>query len=116
MRRRFLFMVSVAALAGCQAGPDWQSRMAAYIGADSQTLVQDLGVPDKQIAVNGVEYFAYDRHHVDVIPGSYFGGWGPFGGPGFYDPPQVMEYSCETTFRLKGNKVSDFMLRGNDCG
>lgn len=116
MRCKFLFMVSFLALAGCQTGPSWQSRMAAYVGANSQVLVQDLGVPDKQITVNGMEYFAYERHRVDVIPGSYFGGWGLFGGPGFYNPPQVTEYSCETTFTLKDNKVLNFALRGNDCG
>jgi hypothetical protein len=102
--------------------------MAAYIGADEQTLVNKLGVPDKQITVNGTEYLAYDARRVVSEPGVYLGGgYGPYAGPwfggGFYPdvfdaavPPRVVVYECETTFLLKSGKVVDFTLRGNDCG
>jgi hypothetical protein len=125
--RRILFLLPLFAVAGCATGPSLQSRMAGYTGASGQTLVQDLGVPDKQITVNGVEYLAYVRQRTTVSadPVFYggfggFGGpfWGPFGG-GFYGggfPPTVNQWSCETTFMLENNKVVNFTLRGNDCG
>jgi hypothetical protein len=128
--RKFIVLTSLLALAACVAEPSLQSRMAAYTGDSAATLVQQLGVPDKQITVQGVQYLAYDQHHIEVAPGADFGGFyggpyfgGPFGGPyfggPFYNaslPPAVEERRCETTFMLKDDKVFNFTLRGNDCG
>ncbi len=130
MRRLYLLILPL--LAGCATGPSLQSRMAAYTGASAQTLVQDLGVPDKQISAGGVQYLAYNQHHTEITPGvggfGGYGGLGPFyGGPFYGDslfagglyggiPPQVVDYSCETTFMLRHDRVFGFTLRGNDCG
>jgi hypothetical protein len=129
MRRGLLVSLSLLALAGCATGPSLSSRMAAYIGADLQTLVQHLGVPDKQITVGGVEYVAYGQQHQVVVANTYgdwygpYWGWGGrfyrggFYGGGYYPYYQgVYSYGCETTFMLKDDKVVNFTLRGNDCG
>jgi hypothetical protein len=124
MKRTCLLIL--LALAGCATGPSLESRMAGYIGASSQTLVQQLGVPDKQITVDGNQYLAYDRSRTVVSPGlvtgggfgPYFGGpfgGGFYGGPAFVTPPSVNVYSCETTFLLEKDHVVSFTLRGNDC-
>ena len=121
--RSFVFICAFA-LAGCAVGPNLESRMSHYIGATSEQLVQGMGVPDKQITVNGAQYLAYDRHRTDVSPGFVDGGFGGFdgfygggfyGGPLFISPPLVTDLSCETTFVLKDNHVQTFSLRGNDC-
>jgi hypothetical protein len=125
MRRIFLILPLIA-VAGCATGPSLQSRMAAYTGASGETLVQDLGVPDKQISLHGVQYLAYVRQRAVVDPGppvfigfSRFGG--PFGGPfggGLYDGglnSSVTVWRCDTTFMLHDDKVVSFTLRGNDC-
>ncbi len=128
MRRIALLLL--LPLAACATGPSLQSRMAAYTGASAETLVHSLGVPDKQVTLKGVQYFAYSEHHTEIDPGigygfvPYYGapyaGGGFFGGPiysgnfgGF--PPTVNEYSCETTFSLRDDKVFSYSLRGNDC-
>jgi hypothetical protein len=117
-------ILCVLALAGCAVGPNLQSRMSHYIGASSEQLVQGLGVPDKQITVNGTQYLAYDRHRTDVSPGFIAGGFGGFdgfygggfyGGPAFISPPIATDLSCETTFLLKDDHVQTFTMRGNDC-
>ncbi len=120
--RRFLLILPFLAVAACATGPSLQTRMAGYIGASSETLVQGMGVPDKQITINGVQYLAYDRHRTSVSPGFIdggfmYGGFPPYGfaGPGFVTPPTVTDWSCETTFMLKDGKVFNFTLRGNDC-
>ena len=120
-RLRSALILPVLAVAGCATGPGLQSRMAAYIGAPEAKLVQEMGVPDKQIAVNGVQYLAYDRVRQQVLANSFaMGGFGPFWGPyygGFYAPlPQnVQVWSCEITFAVQDGKVSGFTLKGNDC-
>lgn len=108
-------------LAACAHGPSLQSRMAAYIGAPEEKLVQSLGVPDKQITVNGVQYLAYVRRQTEVIPDTFapwYGPyWGPYYGP-FYSsgfPVDVHVWSCEVTFVVKDGKVANFTLKGNDC-
>jgi len=121
--RKFLLFLPLAA-ASCVIGPGMQSRMASYIGDSKAALVQTLGVPDKQINVNGTDYLAYDEHHIEVTPGfGTFGGFGPWYGGPFYGgpvfdagiPPEVIERGCETTFLLRDDKVVNFTLRGNDC-
>ena len=122
--RRVLFLL-LPLLSGCATGPGLESRMAAYIGAPEQNLVESLGVPDKQIAVNGVEYLAYVRSRTQIEPsaagiGVGFGG-GPFGGPGyggFSDaalPQNVQVWSCETIFIVKDGRVANVTFKGNDC-
>jgi hypothetical protein len=126
MRRSLLVPLSLLALAGCATGPSLRTRMAAYIGANEQTLVQQLGVPDKQITVSGVQYVAYEQSYQQITGGPYYGGWyGPYGSPfygGFYPPfyqasfpAQIVTYGCEITFMLKDGRVFNFSLRGNDC-
>ncbi len=115
-------------MTGCATGPSLQSRMAAYIGSPGETLVRNLGVPDKQITLNGVQYLAYVREQTTVMAppplfvgyggfGGFYGPYGPYGG-GFYGPalaPTVTVWRCETTFTLQNDKVSGFTMRGNDC-
>ncbi len=127
MRYGFFSLVALAALAGCATGPSLQTRMAVYIGANTQTLVQNLGVPDRRMTVNGIEYLAYDQQSAVVSPwaysGGYYGSYGwPYYGSRFYPnaygpgiPSRVFFYGCETTFMVKNDKVLSFTLRGNDC-
>jgi len=123
--RKILLLLPLAALAACATGPSLESRMASYTGASEQTLVQNFGVPDKQVTVAGVQYLAYDRRDLDVSPGFIgpYGYGGPFypgfDGPGPWIeggfPARVAEISCETTFMLRNDKVVGFTLRGDDC-
>lgn len=125
--RKYLCLIALLSISACATGPGLQSRMASYTGATEDQLIQKLGVPDKQITVNGVQYLAYDEHHLDVTPGfNAFGGFygggyygGPyFGGAPFLDagfPPTIEDRGCETTFSLRDNKVVSFSFRGNDC-
>ncbi len=128
MRKFLLLTVPLMALSACVTGPSLQSRMASFTGASEKTLVQQLGVPDKQVTVDGLQYLAYDHRDIDFDPGlagpfyagglyggPFYGGFGP--GP-FFDagiPSRVNEVACETTFTLRDDKVIGFTLRGDDC-
>jgi hypothetical protein len=112
MRRKSLLLFPCLALAGCATGPSLQSQMAAYIGSDSQTVVQKLGVPDKHITVNDVQYLAYENvTDTDYGFDGYYGYY-PYGGMGYYDGGYPYVYSCETTFTLRNDRVLSVTLRG----
>lgn len=126
--RRFLPLLppllagcAIFMLTSCASGPSLQTRMIAYMGAPEEQLVQSLGVPDKQISVNGVNYLAYIRQQAQVQPNPIvgFGGpWGPWGG-GFAAaslPSTIQVWSCETTFAVKDGHVANVTFKGNDCG
>lgn len=116
MRSSFMFLLPVFALTGCATGPSLQSRMAAYIGDDSQTLVQSLGVPDQQYTVNNSQYLAYNRSYDETVADDlYFGGYQMYNGPGGGNAPSVYEHGCQTTFFLRNDRVLGFTLHGNDC-
>lgn len=117
MRLICLFLL-VLGVSGCATGPDLQSRLAAYIGAPEAVLVKNLGVPDRQVDVKGVKYFAYQvRYQAQTVPSfppPYWGGG--YWGPGWVPMPQTVQvWGCEATFMLVDDKVQSFSLRGNDC-
>jgi hypothetical protein len=130
--RKIMVVLPLLACAGCAIGPSLQTRMAAYKGATAQTLVTQLGVPDKQITVGGVQYLAYDQRHLETSPGFFtYNGYGPFSGlngPPFFNggygdaiygagiPASVNEVACETTFMLKDDRVFNYTIKGDDCG
>ena len=106
MQRKSLLLLVCLALAGCVMGPSLRSQMAAYIGANPQSLVRTLGVPDKHITVNNVQYLAYVTT-TDFGPQGYYGGF-------YYDSYPAI-YSCETTFAVKDDRVFSINLRGDAC-
>jgi hypothetical protein len=121
--RRAGFLLLLPLLGSCATGPSLQTRMISYMGAPEETVVQSLGVPDKQITVNGTTYLAYIRQHAQVQPSPVVG-FGPWGGPygpyygGFYGaalPSAIQVWSCETTFIIQGGHVANVTFKGNDC-
>jgi hypothetical protein len=127
MKKVIFALLPLFSLAACATGPSLESRMAAYTGDTTTQLVESLGVPDKQITVNGVEYLAYVQRHEVLDPGFYGGGgfYGPYGygrpfygAATFYDPgfpPEINDETCTITFVLKAGRVERFTLRGGDC-
>jgi hypothetical protein len=118
--KRFFILLPLGLLAGCVTGPGYQARMSAYIGGSPQTLVQQLGVPDKQITVGGTQYLAYVQHDEDsAYPFGVSGGWGgPFFPHAYYyaAPVQTLgPVSCETTFTVQADKVTGVKFRGDEC-
>jgi hypothetical protein len=121
------FIAGALALSGCATGPSLQSRMAGFTGSSAQTLVEHLGVPDKQITTNGTEYLAYNVRHSQELEPGFDGPVGPYFGRGYYGagfgggfynedfPRQINDYSCTATFALHDDRVVGFTLRGNDC-
>ncbi len=116
--RRILRMTAALiglGLAGCAHGPSLQSRLAGYIGAPESLLVARLGVPQRQITVNGVSYLAYLlRYDTQAMPLGPAPWWGPGWGPA-WGPVAVQSWACEATFAVREGKVQGFTLRGNDC-
>jgi hypothetical protein len=123
--RRAVFLL-LPLLAGCATGPSLQTRMISFMDAPEGQLVQTLGVPDKQITVNGITYLAYVRQRAQVAPttvvgfgswGSPWGApWGPYGGFGGTTlPAPIQVWSCETTFTVKDGHVANVTFRGNAC-
>jgi hypothetical protein len=112
-------LLLLAALTSCATGPGLRTRMISYMGATEEQLVHALGVPDKQITVNGTTYVAYIRQQTQIQSGGFvgFGPWGPYGG-GFGAvslPSTVQVWTCETTFAVKNDHVADVTFKGNDC-
>jgi hypothetical protein len=126
--RNPLILLLLLAVAGC-IGPGLRQQMTAYIGASPQTLVRNLGVPDKRITLGDTQYFEYIRQQTNIEAGPpilmgydgimpYAGSfWGPFNGAFYGDlTPEVMIWRCATTFEIQNDKVIGFTMRGNDCG
>ncbi|WP_297366795.1 hypothetical protein [Acidocella sp.] len=123
--KKILPLLMLLSVAGCARGPGYRAQMTAFVGAPETRLVQDLGVPDKQISLNGYEYLAYVRARGQLVPGGGmafyqpWGGpyWGGYGGPVLVEPmPQdMMVWRCEATFAVQNGKVLGVTFRGDDC-
>jgi hypothetical protein len=118
--RRFILLLPLL-LAACQTGPSLQTRMISFMGASENTLIQSLGVPDRQITVGGINYLAYVRSRTQVLStggpfwGGPWGGWGPYGGWSGPVSSSVVVWSCETTFAVQDGRVVNVSFKGNDC-
>jgi hypothetical protein len=121
MRRKSLPLFACLAMTGCASGPSIQSQMAAFIGADTQTVVQKLGVPDKQIKVNdNTQYLAYNiitsygyGGYYGPYAGGYYGRYyGSYFGTGGYYGGYPYVYSCEVTLMLTNDRVNSYTTRG----
>jgi hypothetical protein len=93
--------------------------MEKLVGQSEADLVRQMGVPVRSFETDGHRFLAYLTRRVDVTPGS--GVWAPFWArwQAPYGPdaaPEVVDYTCETTFEITGGKVQSFTLRGNACG
>jgi hypothetical protein len=118
--KRLKYLLPAALLAGCATGPGLQARMSAYVGSTPKILVQQLGVPDKQISVGGVQYLAYVHHEEDALQDYNYirltpGGYYPHP---FYNvdlAPAEGPVDCETTFAVQADKITSVKFRGSDC-
>jgi len=118
--KHLTYLLPAALLAGCATGPGLHARMTAYIGSSPQTLVQQIGVPDKQITVGRVQYLAYVHHEEDSLAAYNYvtltpGGYYPHP---FYDidlAPAEGPVDCETTFAVQADKITSVKFRGSDC-
>jgi len=116
----------ILALAGCANPQADQALFAqrAFVGMPKQTLLACAGVPERQAAVDNVEYYTYSSERVVTqhVPAgfgpSFYGYYGwrrPWWGFGFEDRlvPDVETRSCEATFTLKDGAVQQVVYGGS---
>jgi hypothetical protein len=115
--RRVVLLLLAGLLVGCANQlAAREAYLKQFIGQPDSAVVQAMGVPTRSYETGGVKYLAYSEHRVDIVPSL------PTYGPGFYGwygggfPPQVVEWTCETTFQVVDGKIGSFTLRGNACG
>jgi len=123
MRPLFATLIAVPLLAGCATAKppvDQQAAAGNLVGQSEADLVRQMGVPTRAFQTDGHRFLAYLERRVDISPGT--GPWAPFWGHwggGSYGPdvpPEVTDYTCETTFEVTGGRVQSFQRRGNACG
>ncbi|HVZ06529.1 hypothetical protein [Rhodopila sp.] len=92
-----------------------QAQLNAFVGRSELELVQAMGVPTQTFETGGVRFLSYQQSQTQVIPASPWYWGGPF--PGFYGgfPPQLVTWSCDTTFTVVDKRVTGFTMRGNGC-
>jgi hypothetical protein len=115
--RRVTLLSLACLLAGCaNQTAKRETYLDQFIGQPDSAVVQAMGVPARTYETDGVRYLAYNEHRIDIAPatpthGPWFYGWV---GGGF--PPQVIEWYCETTFKVSDGKIATYTLHGNACG
>lgn len=116
--RRWVGLALAGVLIGCTNQlAIRQAQLQRFVGQSEALLVAQMGVPNRTYEVEGTKYLAYDDAEQQVVsmPPPYPYGppfWAWYGG-GF--PPQIVTYTCETTFAVSHGIVGSFILRGNGC-
>lgn len=120
------WVLVVGGLAAC-ANPSADQALfaqSALVGMPKQTLLACAGVPERQAAVNNLEYFTYRSGRIVSYPGStvglYGGHWGPRYGYGFgwpvYAAPDIASIDCDATFTLRNGVVERIVYGGSSGG
>ena len=115
--RRLGLLLPIAGLCACtDMLAARQATLNTLIGHTELEVVQALGVPTQTYEAGGVKFLSYQQQQTQVIPASPWYWYGPM--PGFYGgfPPQVVTWSCDTTFAIADGRATSYTLRGNGCG
>jgi hypothetical protein len=122
--RTFRAVAGAGLLAAC-ANPAADHALyaqSALVGMPKATLLSCAGVPDRQAAVDNLEFFTYRSGRISSSPGS-LGLWGGRWGPGFgyglggplYDA-DIRSTTCEATFTLRNGAVERLVYGGSPGG
>ena len=115
MRHLVLLLGGIAVTACTNGLAARQAELAMWVGKPEIELVQLLGAPSRTYQTGGLKILTYEERRVEISPGSYPYGPGPFWyGGGF--PPTAETLVCDTTFTIGDGVVRSFSLRGNACG
>ncbi len=109
---RFIPILILAALAGCDVGPSRQQVLASLVGRPESDALRTLGAPNRVIEANGHKFLAYDDQSVGYVPSPYIA---PFGFYGYVGAPVLVTRACEMTLEVVAGRVQSFALRGNAC-
>lgn len=120
-------LVSAAVLAGCATPAADQALrgQAELVGMTKETLLSCAGVPERQAAAGGQEFYTYRSGRLISRPAPPM--WGPWGYPywghpgwgyGGWDWPhnEVESVDCEATFSLRGGVVERVVYGGASRG
>lgn len=118
MRKILSCLVVPVLLAGCamQRAEETATRLSVHVNRSEAELVRQLGVPARTFEAGGATFLAYVQTRRVV-----YGGWGGWGGPwrgpwgGWSGPAEVVDYTCEATFEVRGGTVVGVQVRGAGC-
>jgi len=121
LSRAVVRAAGVVALVAACANPAADNAIhaqSALVGMPKQTLLSCAGVPERQAAVDNLEFYSYRNARIISYPGSvgafgsYWGpGWGYGGGWPVY-APEVRSTGCEATFTLRNGAVERLLYGG----
>ncbi|MGQ9365835.1 hypothetical protein [Azospirillum sp. A39] len=116
-------LLAAGTLAGC-ASPMAEQAMAArtsLVGMPKEQLLSCAGVPARQAAAGGMEFFTYRSDRIVSYPSSPWPSYGPWW-PGYYGRygwgawpaygDEVRSYACEATFTLQDGVVRRVVYSG----
>jgi len=117
-------LAALMLLAGCatERAEQVATQLSTYVNRSEADLVRDLGVPTRTFEADGAKFLAYARTR-RVVYGGWNGWGGPWGGPwggwggwgGWAGPAEVVDYTCEATFEVRGDRVQNVKVRGPGC-
>lgn len=114
--RRLVVLLLIGLLSACtDMLAARQAQLNQLVGRPEIDVIQAMGVPTRTFETGGVRFLSYQQSQTQVMPASPWYWYGPM--PGFYGgfPPQVVTWSCDTTFSIANGVVTGFTLRGNGC-
>ena len=123
---RIVPIILVLSVGACSSSVDRTAYLNQLVGQPEAVLVRQMGVPTRTFETGGHKFLAYAEQHRSEILGG-FGGFGGYGGGfGGYGvgyggiglgplPAEVVQFGCETTFEVGGDRVLNWTLRGNAC-
>lgn len=110
----FILLGSALILSACATQLTWQHRAGLdhFVGRTQDELVAALGPPDRRWAEDGVDYAAYVSRSDERLPGIQGGHQRGTDAPA---ASFVAQDACMTTFRIIGQRVDAWSLRGDAC-
>lgn len=114
-------LLAAVLLSGCATTAKYEKALNSWLGSSELELVRQWGPPQQAYEAGGSKFLVYSNSGTVYIPGqapsyqtNYYGNTAyttPYGGV----PAQNIAVSCETTFEVVDDVITNWTWRGNNC-
>lgn len=121
MKKLTLVVFLLTALMGCATTAGYEKVLNSWVGSNETEIVRKWGPPAQAYETGEAKFLVYTSNRNVFLPGSAPNLTTTFIGNTAYTsstggrPAMNLNYSCQTTFELRGGEIVSWSWRGNDC-
>lgn len=120
--KKILLILCLILLASCVTAGGYKKILDKTIGFTEEQLIMAIGAPSQSYTTGNLKVLEYYESSQGYVPNyqqqttNYYNNYGSVGSSSqWVNNSYYVNYSCRTTFFLKGGRVINYKFYGNGC-